>query len=407
MLSRVTREVASWRARQAETAFEQIAIERELKLWESVLRGKPQHAAALRRAAELFAQKGNAERAQELWTRCLARPELEPRAHGELARLAFERRDLDLAREHADRFLERTEPEHRAFSLRRYVESLRVHLEVPETPSPHHQVCVTGVAFSGSTLFGHLLSQLPGVSNIGESHRLIHHRVDLESIDIDFDATDLPNVHYCNRCGKDCPIWTWKRRREFHEDRRDWYLRIAQELGVTTLISTDKNQWKQLTLDPWLRFDVIVLYRHPRHAWQSAAKPGRKPRTLDAYLRRWDEHYRKLSFDLRNQGQKLFVDLDRFREDPDRHLEQVRELLELPSRESGEPDTPSHSVGGNGRVVRAFKTQAEVRVDREQGGTLTDEEEIRIAEYVRGSSIYRHLRQQHEIAFSKDSPARG
>ncbi|MCP5055389.1 MAG: hypothetical protein GY937_01550 [bacterium] len=401
MLSRLKRQAEVWRLRRAEAAHVELRPARERERWEAVLLHRSDHPKALRRAAELAGLAGDPDRAEDLWTRALTLPALEAQAHGQLARRALDRGDLAAARSHADHFLARTKPEPRAFSLRRQIESLRAHLDDNPTRAAPRHLCVTGVAFSGSTLVGHLLGGLPGASNIGESHWLIHRRIGWQGVDIDFDADRDEALSYCNSCGPTCPIWTWEARRALSLDRRDWFRRIGEQLGAQTLVSTDKNQLKHLTLDPWLRFDALVLFRHPRHAWKSAARPGRKPRSVDAYLRRWDDEYRKLAFDLPNRGAKVFLDLDAFRKDPDRHLERLQRTLALPSRDSQLDAAPDHSIGGNGRVVTAFREDPDVKIVTEQVEALPPEEARFIEVYAQHSEVYAFLRRQHTEFFDE------
>lgn len=400
-MKRLSHLPATLRVRRAEAAHVELRPTRERQCWEAVLQRRPDHPRALRRAAELSGLAGDPDRAEDLWTRALTVPALEAQAHGQLARRALDRGDLAAARSHADQFLAGTKPEPRAFSLRRQIESLRAHLdEDPTRPAPRH-LCVTGVSFSGSTLVGHLLGGLPGASNIGESHWLIHRRIGWQGVDIDFDADRDEALPYCNTCGPTCRIWTWETRRELSANRCDWFRQIGEHLGARILVSTDKNQLKHLTLDPWLRFDALVLFRHPRHAWKSAARPGRKPRSVDAYLRRWDDEYRKLALDLPNRGAKLFLDLDAFRKDPDRHLECLQRAFTLPSQASQTAAAPDHSIGGNGRVVTAFREDADVEIVTEQTVALPPEEARLIEAYSKRSEIYAFLRRQYVEVFEE------
>lgn len=403
MLKALTRRRAARRIQRAKAAHEELRFEEERKQWEAVLTDRPQHPNALRRAAEMAALDNEPERAEMLWTQALAVPNLEARAHGELARRALTRDDMEAARKHAELFLAQTPRERRAFSLRRQIESLHAHLVTDPARRDIHHICVTGVAFSGSTLLGHLLGRLPGVSNIGESHWLVHRRVEREGMDIDFDADRDEPLFHCNHCGPECAIWTWERRRALSEDRRDWFFRIGTELGTRTLVSTDKNQLKHLTQDPWLRFDALVLFRHPRNAWGSAVRPGRKWRDVVPYLRRWDEHYRKLAFDLPNRGQKLFLDLDRFRQDPDGHMTRLRQLLDLSEPTKDEEPPAEHSIGGNGRVVTAFRDRPSVAVVADGHQALADEETLHTDDYARGSAVYAYLQKQHAAVFGESS----
>ncbi len=399
MLKRIARRLSARRVRQAEAAHEALHLPEEREAWEAVLRTRADHPRALRRAAELAALCGDAGRARELWERARDVPDLALRAHGELARRTFEAGETEQARAHADRFLAESEPEPRAFSLRRQVESLRAHLECDPERSDVRHVCVTGVAFSGSTLLANLLGGQPGLSNIGESHWLIHRRVERESYDIDFDADREAAVFHCNGCGPTCPLWTWEARRALSEDRRDWFHRIGLALGTPVLVSSDKNQLKHLTQDPWLRFDALVLFRHPRHAWHSAVRPGRKWREVVPYLKRWEEHYRRLAFDLPNRGRKLFLDLDRFREDPDRHLARLASLLAFPDAGAAGASQADHSIGGNAPVVAAFQREGEPAVVSQESAELTDEEEALTERFARESELYAHLGARHAEAF--------
>lgn len=384
---------------RAEAAHAALRHDRERKHWEAVLRARPTHQRALRRAAELASLLGDSDRAEAIWKRALELPALEPRAHGELARLAFDRRELREARSHADSYLSTTEPQQRGLGLRHQIESLRAHLDAPPSPSGIRHICVTGVAFCGSTLLGHLLGGLPGVANIGESQGLVQQLVDFVNQDIDFDAGPNEITPRCNGCGLDCPVWTWETRRALSQDRRDWYLKIADHLDTRILVSTDKNHRKQLLFDPWLRFDAVVLFRHPRHAWKSASKPGRKPRSVEAYLERWDEQYRKLAFDLPNQGKKLFLHLDAFKADPHRHLLRLAELLDLPRPGDGVGSDPSHSIGGNARVNSAFREQTHVEIVPDQRDEIPADEARRVVAYTRHSDIFAYMRARHRALF--------
>ncbi|MFW5655579.1 MAG: tetratricopeptide repeat protein, partial [Roseicyclus sp.] len=139
-----------------------------------------------------------------------------------------------------------------------------------ETEEIDH-VAICGVSYCGSTLLDRILGGLDGVGSIGESHWLTKYqtgRGEHRQLDLDTDIDGVKLVP-CSVCGDNCEFLTHDFRLGMAADRRRWYHRIAARLGVTCLISSDKNYAKLLDNDPLLRFKCLVLFKSPEQAWRS------------------------------------------------------------------------------------------------------------------------------------------
>lgn len=368
---------------------------------ERVLRLDPAQPGALRAAAKLRQRRGERKAAAALWARrTQARPE-DAEAWTERAWLAFHDGRVGEAVAHAERAVAVARGEPEPFGTLARAQSLLAHGRRGSTPAGRH-VAICGTAHCGSTLTGFLLGSAPGVENVGESFRLTWRRAPERGrhAPLPIGAEDTGDVEYCFHCGPACPYWTWEFRRELAADGVDWFRRIAERLDAGVLVSSDKNWVRTVVLDPWLRFDVLVLFRQPERAWASMRRRTDVDYALHEYLDHWDEQYARIVFDLPNRGRKVFVDFDRFRLDPPAHLERLVAHLGLPEAPEAlsRIERAQHPLGGNGRAWKVAR--GESRIERRDAVHLPDEERAAVADFAARSRVLAALRRGHEELFA-------
>jgi hypothetical protein len=230
----------------------------------------------------------------------------------------------------------------------------------PRNAAPRH-IVITGASFCGSTLVGLVLGALPGVANVGESHWLIEKRRTRSSEQL---PTSAAGYEQCMSCGPDCAIVTDALRRRLADRNADFHAALGAAYGADVIVTSDKSPRHVVRLDPHLRNDAIVLFRHPMANWQShrARHPAfASPEGQRRYFAGWADDYQVLLRYFANTGAKIVVDFEAFAAAPETVLPRLCTLLSLPY----DPDalsywrTPQHFVGGNIALAVRLRTRDE------------------------------------------------
>jgi len=155
---------------------------------------------------------------------------------------------------------------------------------------------IVGASFCGSTLFGRVLSSLPGVIYPGELHWLLDpHRVPL-----------------CYKCGHGCPIYG--RSAERRITPQNIYEQVAEaEGGCDVLVSGDKS------LDHYQRYkrraDYYILLT--RDVMSHVASLARTEKSFTAAATAWSLWHLRTIPQLENQKTPvLCVSIERFLQNP-------------------------------------------------------------------------------------------
>ena len=221
---------------------------------------------------------------------------------------------------------------------------------------PIHHVAICGVSYCGSTLIDRVLGGLPGTASIGESHWLTKERRGGDYREIDL-ATDLGKLALvpCSVCGPSCEVLTLDFRLGLAADHGDWYQRIARRLGVSRLVSADKNTPKLVDNDPLLRMAALLVFKSPEQAWSS--KLNKLPEGLSEealleecrkYVRVWTSSYRTYLDSFAPEGPVAVLSFDAFAQDPSSSLRALCAALGLPFDAGVLRETrPGHAIGGN------------------------------------------------------------
>ena len=382
-------------------------FEGALRRYRLALRAEKPRFGTLSRCANAATLCGDAALAERCWEEASRHSPEDPEAWAQLARISALAGRLDEARERARRYLELDPERGSRFTRGSSVESLLAHLERgPASEPKHRHIALCGVSYCGSTLISYFLGSLPGVANVGESHWLVH-RADrsgggFTTARVDFDAGVPDDLPLCGHCRTpDCPVLGIELRRGLARDPVDWFDRIAAAQGEPVLVSSDKNHGSLVALDPWLRFDAVVLFRSPLNAWSSTRTKRTNSRTLEQYLRVWDREYRSLVHDLPNRGRRLFVDFEAVRGDLPEYLERLCSALDLPfdARFVADVDRRQHAIGGNVRVHRGLEEDAPLEVVAADPVELPAEERATIERFEARSPVLAALRAGHARVF--------
>lgn len=227
-------------------------------------------------------------------------------------------------------------------------------------------LAIAGVSYCGSTILSHVLGNMDGVENVGESHRLITQLGSKTHAELDFDRLDDETTSYCQSCGKDCEVYTTEFRKQLQQDPTNWYFKIGERVGAKVLLSSDKNHSKLLAKDPYLRMDTIVLFKSPLQAWYSNYRKinltewgSGRVTDIDEYLEKWTQAYLRFDGDFNPQGKKIYLDFEQFCAAPNAHLDRLCQLFDLNFDTLGEPGSTQHSFGGNRDVNENLKATSD------------------------------------------------
>ncbi|MGH6979765.1 MAG: hypothetical protein ACREFC_01025, partial [Stellaceae bacterium] len=150
-----------------------------------------------------------------------------------------------------------------SISLRARAENLLWHAASSWAEGGVRHVAIAGMSYVGSTLFGTLLGSLPGCGHAGETQELIY-CADPKKYAfrrIDFDADPDRSIPQCRVCGRSCAVFTRAFRASLASDPVDFYFHIGRQMGVRTIVSSDKFLSQYLGKDPLDRYDLLILYR--------------------------------------------------------------------------------------------------------------------------------------------------
>lgn len=292
-------------------------------------------------------------------------------------------------------------------------EQLHAAIEARDTAAEKdvHITALLGVSFCGSTALGSMLGSLPGVSHVGESHRLINSTVMDEfgqaNTPYDFDNDDPSHLTGCHRCGADCEMFSRDFRRDLQENPENWFFRLASTAGVAHLVTGDKYMVPEL--DPLERYDAVVLFKHPDSAFRSNLKRrlagSGKPGHFDDPVLYGDVYaldYRRYLHAANPEGKKIFLNWNRFTAEPERHLKRLCELLGLPFDTAvlSRRDPDQHAFGGNQDVRDGFRsTPAEFSVRSEHDIKLSEEQLQALRNHAPMQSIHEEMMALYRRAF--------
>ncbi len=282
----------------------------------------------------------------------------------------------------------------------------------PRHDARHLAIC--GTSYSGSTLLGRFLDSLDGFHDVGESHWLIDQKEltgGKRQIDF-FTRPPSPTRRYCRQCGERCEILTTDFRIELQLHRCQWYGRLAERVGTSILVSSDKNSAKYLTLDPRLRFDAIVLFKSPEAAWHSVLKrlgtddPDEVTTRLERFLAVWIREYEN-ALAMTPEGKKLFLHFDSLAANPRRIVSRLLEALDLPNHDLDLDKTMSgrHAIGGNDDFVDASSKTERIDVKTTVDRTLPEAHRRLIADDERSASLFDDLSSRSNAVFGPPFPA--
>lgn len=226
-------------------------------------------------------------------------------------------------------------------------------------------IAVVGVSFCGSTVLTYVLGGLPGVANVGES----------------FWAADGSSHAVCRYCHpKPCPYWTPEFVAGLKESQKDWYKRLAAQMKSEIIVSSDKIMRTLRRLDPELEFDALMSFRPPIDAYRSyrakASPPaGKQLMGMQEYLSWWSRVYQQ-GMDADNQGQRVCLEFEGFRKDPEGVLQRLCARLDLPYDPAALEywKRPQHLIGGHFNAFGEERGVSELRISENTTPPYTDEE---------------------------------
>jgi hypothetical protein len=289
----------------------------------------------------------------------------------------------------------------------KYADAITRLLEEPpkRVARNRRHIAIAGVSYCGSTILDRILGGLPGCGSIGESHWLVDLRLPGVKATIDPADPDAPGFVPCATCGPGCAAISFDFRVALLADRRQWYDRIAERLGVETLISSDKNLTKLLENDPLLRFDAIVLFKSPQQAWKSQAANTRvadhdRTASLRHYLDSWRDRHSNFLRDFQPSGRVVFLNFDAFASDPARFLPLLCDRLGL----TYDPRVlttyvPGHALAGNLRVREQLGSSSTMEIRALSDHGLSEDEQTHIRNDAATLEIYEQLMRRHREAF--------
>lgn len=225
-----------------------------------------------------------------------------------------------------------------------------------DTPAARH-IAIAGISFCGSTIMDIILEGLPGVASIGESVWLTRGW----QIYFPYGERSVPGLQGCNRCGADCEYLTPNFRTALGLNPTDWYSRVAERLDTRLLISSDKNLVKIIQNDPKLNFTALVLFKSPKQAWSSTyVKTSQTYGSSEAafegmikFMNVWKSAYAEILHSFKPLGGKVFVDFDRFSQEPNAMFPSIVRALKLEYDPAALlSPSPGHSLGGNSNAIK-------------------------------------------------------
>jgi len=270
-------------------------------------------------------------------------------------------------------------------------------------------IAIAGISFCGSTLLSMMLGSLEGVDNIGESQKLI---VNLETTEDSPDyASSLlaDRIKPCKTCGPSCLVYAQDFRLALRENQEYWYTKIAHHGKSRILVSSDKNYHNIIRHDPGLKLDSIVLFKSPVTSCNSFYRKFIDPEfdnhsefNFDRVSLAWLNSYKKFLDHYETNGQKVFLNFDRFSPDPDRHMRLVCEKFGLnydPACLNSFAEG-QHYFGGNRRVNKRYlEHQREHKIVASDQIVLPEEYVKKLEENSEVQDVYQRMMDHYESVF--------
>ena len=274
-------------------------------------------------------------------------------------------------------------------------------------------VAIGGASYVGSTILGIVLGSLENCSHIGESQELVYWTDPASKTYRRFDATTEDNEHlvYCRVCGPACEALSLPFRKKLSANPTDWYLRLARRLGTPTLISSDKFYTQYQMMDPYHRFDLIVLYK-PVESWVRSFRrqeeikvdlgiPSLEGETADIWLDAYADTYQGLLKELHPEGKRIVLNWERFVAQPEAHFVHLVKLLGLPG-DAGVFDKirVEHLIGGNdsGNIRDVVETRR-VRFRPSSAPPLAEPDAAAVRRHEAARQVARQLESLHHLSF--------
>jgi len=328
-----------------------------LEIGERILERNPDDESRIRSLARICGQLREHEKANKLWL-----------SLGEKGN-----HDLEVAYQIASYFYQTNNDAEKSLALVPFDMDQRVSAHVirilensnlvDHSKTDKRIVAICGVSFCGSTLLDRVLGSLPACGSIGESHWLGKTYIDKISKTIDFSTDAVKGIPQCTVCGVKCTKLTHDFRAELVADRSDWYFKIAERLDCNVLFTADKNIPKLIENDPLLRMDGVVVFKSPAQAWYSHLT--KLPQGLDddfyknafeKYLKTWTNAYAAYLDTFKPKGNLVFMNFDRFSNNPEQVFTCLLSELNLPMDLSVlDTARPGHAIGGNGKAMSRIR----------------------------------------------------
>ncbi len=222
---------------------------------------------------------------------------------------------------------------------------------------------ILGSSFCGSTVLSMMLGSLDGVTNVGESHRIIKSRRkfgELSSLyphDFTNSSPDL-QPESCLNCGPECSLFPTDFRASLAQDRTVYLQKLLDQSNSNVLVAADKTRhWE---VDPLARFSAIVLFKSPDEAMQSFIKRRDKrsddsvnQKTDRQILTLWHNIYKNFLDNVAARGELLFLDFGTLQRDPVGTLEALCRKFEIPFKADviQNIELSQHMFGGNPDLI--------------------------------------------------------
>lgn len=304
-----------------------------------------------------------------------------------------------------------------AFERQRAVaRSLAAELAAGDSMAGIRHIAICGVSHVGSTAFGVIIGSVPGLCFAGETHHLTE--VSLRRIGAGSGKVSVAEVEdvkrwpvACRVHGRDCDCFTVDFRRALAANPIGRYAQVARRLGVTTIVTSDKNAPLYWERDPLFRFDQIILYKPVEQQMRSTLKHAVRlggaeaaDKVLagaDETLAGWSINYLDHLRLLKPRGKRVVLNWDAFTADPGRHLRGLGDILGLPL-DAGILNRirVEHSIGGNiGVDFKALQQTGKLEIRPSSAPELSDALRSKVAGHKRAQYVNRLLDREYRRQF--------
>jgi hypothetical protein len=261
-----------------------------------------------------------------------------------------------------------------------------------------------------------ILGSVPGFSFAGETHHLTE--VSLRRIGAGSGKASIAEIEEikrwpiaCRVHGRECDCFSIDFRRALAANPVGSYAQIARRLGVSGIVSSDKNAPLYWERDPLFRFDQVILYKPVEQQMRSTVKQAVRLggdeaaatvlADADAILGRWSVNYLDHLRLLKPRGKRIVLNWDAFVGDPARHLKRLGELLDLPlDADILNHIRVDHSIGGNTGVdFRAVKQSGKLEIRPSSAPQLSDGLRDKVRAHKRAQYVNRLLDREYQRQF--------